>query len=119
MIHIYNETRAKAGGLQLYLKKTPAQTFSCKILKIFKNTYFDEQLRTTTSIYEMVHIYKKTQAKARERFQAVCTKTVNLANKPGSKEKRGRLCGQHMNRNKVPLETLKVYQYTYRSLIQQ
>ena len=28
---------------------TPAQVFSCEICKIFKNTYFDEHLRTTAS----------------------------------------------------------------------
>ena len=32
------------------LKKTPTQVFSSEICKILKNTYFEEHLRTTTSI---------------------------------------------------------------------
>ena len=36
-------------GLQLYQKETLTQVFSCEICKIFKNTYFEEHLRTTTS----------------------------------------------------------------------
>ena len=31
-------------GLQLYLKETPTQVFSCEILQIFKNTFFTEHL---------------------------------------------------------------------------
>ena len=34
---------------QLSLKGTPTQVFSCEYCKIFKNTYFDENLRTTAS----------------------------------------------------------------------
>ena len=33
------------------LKYTPAQVFSCEIYEIFKNTYFEEHLRTTASVY--------------------------------------------------------------------
>ena len=33
-------------GLQIYLKETPTQAFSCKIYDIFKNAYFEEHLRT-------------------------------------------------------------------------
>ena len=36
----------KPEGLQLYLKETLAQMFSCEICDIFKNTYFIEHLRT-------------------------------------------------------------------------
>ena len=32
------------GQLQLYLKETPTQVFSCKICDIFKNAYFKEHL---------------------------------------------------------------------------
>ena len=37
---------SNTGGLQLYQKKTPTQVFFCKYCEIFKNTYFEEQLRT-------------------------------------------------------------------------
>ena len=30
-------------------KETPPQVFTCKIYEIFKNTYFEEHLRTTAS----------------------------------------------------------------------
>ena len=36
----------RLSGLQLYLKETPAQVFSCEYCQIFKNTYFEEPLRT-------------------------------------------------------------------------
>ena len=36
----------RPSGLQLYLKETPAQVFSCEYCQIFKNTYFEEPLRT-------------------------------------------------------------------------
>ena len=32
-----------------YLKETPALVFSCETCEIFKNTYFEEHLRTTAS----------------------------------------------------------------------
>ena len=35
--------------LQLSFKGTPTQVFFCEYYKIFKNTYFDENLRTTAS----------------------------------------------------------------------
>ena len=31
------------------LKETPTQVFSCEYCKIFKNTYFEENLRATAS----------------------------------------------------------------------
>ena len=34
---------------QLYLKCTPTEVFSCKYCEIFKNTNFEEYLRTTAS----------------------------------------------------------------------
>ena len=33
--------KLKACGMQLYLKETPTQVFSCEICEIFKSTYFD------------------------------------------------------------------------------
>ena len=36
-------------GLQYYQKETPTQVFSCEIYEVFKNTYFEEHLRTTVS----------------------------------------------------------------------
>ena len=34
---------------KLILKESLTQVFSCEYYKIFKNTYFDENLRTTVS----------------------------------------------------------------------
>ena len=31
--------------MQLYLKETPTQVFSCEICEIFKSTYSDEHLK--------------------------------------------------------------------------
>ena len=39
----------KVAGLGLQHKGTPTQVFSCEICEIFKNTYFEEHLRTTAS----------------------------------------------------------------------
>ena len=36
-------------GLQVSLKDTPMQVFSCEIYDIFKNAYFEKHLRTTAS----------------------------------------------------------------------
>ena len=36
--------------MQLYQEETPTQVFSCEICKIFKNTYFEEHLRTAASV---------------------------------------------------------------------
>ena len=44
----------KVAGLQAcdFIKKgTPRQVFSYEIFKIFKNTYFEEHLRTTASLF--------------------------------------------------------------------
>ena len=38
-------------SLQLFKKETPTQVFSCKICEIFKNTYFEEHLQTTASVF--------------------------------------------------------------------
>ena len=35
--------------MQLYLKGTLTQVYSCEYCKIFKNIYFDEHLRSTAS----------------------------------------------------------------------
>ena len=40
-------------ALQLYWKGTPTQVFSCEFCEIFKNTYFEEHLRTTASIFPL------------------------------------------------------------------
>ena len=32
-------------------KKTPTEVFSCEYYEIFKNTYFEERLRTAGSVY--------------------------------------------------------------------
>ena len=36
-------------GLQLYQGETPTQAFCCLICEIFKNTYFEQHMRTTFS----------------------------------------------------------------------
>ena len=36
-------------GLQLYYKQTLTQVLSCEICEVYKNTYFEEHLRTTAS----------------------------------------------------------------------
>ena len=40
----------RAGGPQLYYKEIPTQVLSCKYYEIFKNTYFEEHLRTAASV---------------------------------------------------------------------
>ena len=35
---------SEAWGLQLYLKKTQSELFSCEFCKIFKNIFFTEDL---------------------------------------------------------------------------
>ena len=39
-------------SLQIYQKAAPTQVFSCEICEIFKNTYFEEHVRTTSSVSE-------------------------------------------------------------------
>ena len=39
----------KVAGLQACNKETPTQVFSCEYCEIFKNTYFEERLRTSVS----------------------------------------------------------------------
>ena len=53
----------KVIGLQawnFFKKETPTQVFSCEICEIYKNTYFEEHLRTTASEkrnqYEKLHL---------------------------------------------------------------
>ena len=41
-------------GLQLFLKETPTQVFSCKICDIFKNAYFEEHLRTASFALNLI-----------------------------------------------------------------
>ena len=44
------------GGLQLYYKKIPTQVLSCEYCDIFKNTYFEEHLRTAASILLIIKL---------------------------------------------------------------
>ena len=37
-------------GLHLYQKETPTKVLSCEIFEIYKNTYFEEPLRTLASM---------------------------------------------------------------------
>ena len=41
---------AKVLGLQLYLKKSLAQVFSCEFCEISKKTFFTEHLQATASV---------------------------------------------------------------------
>ena len=41
-------------GLQLYLKETPTQVFSCKLCDIFKNAYFEEHVRTASFTLNLI-----------------------------------------------------------------
>ena len=50
----------KSEGLQLYLKETPTQVFSCKICDIFKNAYFEEHLQTAS--FKLNLIFKTSTA---------------------------------------------------------
>ena len=40
-------------SFQLYSKDTPTQVFFCEICEIFKNTYFEEHLWKTASVYHI------------------------------------------------------------------
>ena len=40
----------RAGGLELHYKEIPTQELSCGYCEIFKNTYFEEHLRTAASV---------------------------------------------------------------------
>ena len=51
--------------MQLYLKETPAQVFSCEYCKIFKNTYFEEHLRTAASIKNKLNVRNRNARKSR------------------------------------------------------
>ena len=44
------------GGLQLYYKKIATQVLSCEYCDIFKNTYFEEHLRTAASILLIIKL---------------------------------------------------------------
>ena len=41
-----------------FLKKTPTQMVSCEYCKIFKNTYFEEHLRTAVRILRKISFWK-------------------------------------------------------------
>ena len=51
--------------MQLYLKETPAQVFSCEYCKIFNNTYFEEHLRTAASIKSKLNVRNRNARKSR------------------------------------------------------
>ena len=42
-------TFVRVSCLQLYLKETPTQVFSCEFWEIFTNTFFKEHLRLAAS----------------------------------------------------------------------
>ena len=52
-----------AGAYDFIKKETPTQVFSCEICEIFKNTYFEEHLRTTDSIKSITCISLKSDAR--------------------------------------------------------
>ena len=39
----------KVAGLRLYSKETSSQEISCRVFKVFKNTYFEDNLGKTAS----------------------------------------------------------------------
>ena len=41
----------------LYYKETPTQVFSCEYRKIFKSTYFEDHMQTTSSVSEWVGLH--------------------------------------------------------------
>ena len=43
------QTYRPVTDLQLYQKETSTQLFSCEYCEVFKNTYFEEHLRTADS----------------------------------------------------------------------
>ena len=51
-IYVYESLFNKVASLgpATLLKKTPTYVFSCKYYEIFKNTYFEEHLRTAASV---------------------------------------------------------------------
>ena len=46
----YKKRCSQASDMQLYKEETLVQVFSCEFCKIFKNTFFTENLWTTTSV---------------------------------------------------------------------
>ena len=46
---LYYRVAELALSLQLCYKETSIWVFSCEIFEVFKNTYFEEHLRTTAS----------------------------------------------------------------------
>ena len=51
-----------ATGLLIFYEETPTQVFPCKICEMFKNPYFEEHLRTTSSVpffitHQLFHYY--------------------------------------------------------------
>ena len=45
------ESLCRFSGLQFYEKETPTLMLSCEYCETFKNTYFEEHLRTTASYF--------------------------------------------------------------------
>ena len=60
-------------------------------------------------IKEIIHICKETREKADELFQSVCAKAASLANKFDIAKRWSRSCGQQINSNIIPSETVKEY----------
>ena len=46
----------RAGGLQLYYKEILTKVLSCGYCEIFKNTYFEEHLRTAASVLLIIKL---------------------------------------------------------------
>ena len=59
-------------------KRTPTQVFSCGVCKVFKNTYFEEYLRTTAFVVSFswlyVHYYV-TDLSTKNKMKGVCIST--------------------------------------------
>ena len=60
--------KAAGLGLQLYQLETPTQMLSCKICEIYKNTFFEEHLRTAASQCYCVCMYFLKRFPANGRF---------------------------------------------------
>ena len=51
VVSLFNEV----AGLQML---SCAQMFTCEICEIFKNTYFEEDLRSTAFVWEWLHFHE-------------------------------------------------------------
>ena len=64
----------KESDWSVYLKQTPTQVFFCEIWKIFKNTFFEEHLRTTASniirskIFDSLTVFRNSPKTIKTKF---------------------------------------------------